>query len=349
MTPAQRAQRGMTLVELMVAVAIGLFLVAVMGAIYIGSKGAFTAQNALARLQENGRFAVDTISSDLRMAGYRGCRGSGRTTPLANTLNSATSVLYDYGQPIVVSRHTGSAWTPALDPAIATLSPAPSVAGDVVTVRRVVGAGWSLIADMANGTSSLSITPTDQFAQGDVLLLSDCAGAAVLMATNAFPGSAGRIEHDAGTAPVPGLATNDLGRPYLQDAVVHRLASVTYYLAPSARPGKSGVNSLWSHSHPSYDGTPQPVELVSGVQAFAMTLGLDTDGDSNADKHLTPDAVVDWSQVVSARVEMLLVGAESNTATSAQTYTFGGSVVTSADRRLRTVMAVTVSLRNSLP
>jgi Tfp pilus assembly protein PilW len=62
--------RGVTLVELLVAMVLGLFLVGVMGMIFLGSKSTFQAQNQVSRLQESARFAIDTISADLRMSGF---------------------------------------------------------------------------------------------------------------------------------------------------------------------------------------------------------------------------------------------------------------------------------------
>lgn len=65
-------QRGMTLIELMVAMSIGLFLTG--GALYIysQSKNTYRASDSLARLQESARFALDTIEPDTRLARYWG-------------------------------------------------------------------------------------------------------------------------------------------------------------------------------------------------------------------------------------------------------------------------------------
>ena len=76
---------GMTLVELMVGLVIGLFIVAVMGSVYVGSRTTYAAQESTGRVQENGRFAMDTITQDLRMSGFRGCLGQ---TAVTNTLNT---------------------------------------------------------------------------------------------------------------------------------------------------------------------------------------------------------------------------------------------------------------------
>ncbi len=69
---ALRQQRGMTLIELMVAMSIGLFLTG--GALYIysQSKNTYRSSDSLSRLQESARFALDTIEPDIRLARYWG-------------------------------------------------------------------------------------------------------------------------------------------------------------------------------------------------------------------------------------------------------------------------------------
>ncbi|MDE2613639.1 MAG: PilW family protein [Burkholderiales bacterium] len=343
---ARISRRGMTMVELMVGIAIGMFLVAVASAIYIGSKTTYLAQDATSRLQENGRFAMDTISHDLRMSGFRGCVGQIGATPLANTLNSPNALLYDFTAPIWGSRNAGAAWSPALSAPLDAIG--PLAAGDVLVVRRPTGTGWSLIAQMADGTSPLTVSATANITQGDVLLVADCAGGAVLQATNATPGALGSIEHVTGVAGVsPGLAANDLGRALANDALVWRMQTIAYYLAPSVR--RAGETSLWTYTWPSYDGSPNQVELVTGVERMAVTYGVDTDGDFAADRFLDASQVADWTQVVSARVDLLLSGNADNTATSPQPYTWAGANVVPADRKLRTTISVAAALRNAVP
>jgi type IV pilus assembly protein PilW len=65
-------ERGMTLVELMVAMAIGLFLVGGALFVYSQSKNTYRAGDSLARLQETARFAMDTLEPDVRLARYWG-------------------------------------------------------------------------------------------------------------------------------------------------------------------------------------------------------------------------------------------------------------------------------------
>lgn len=63
-------QRGFTLVELMVAMTVGLFISAGVISLFIGTKQSYRTNEGIARLQENGRFAIDYLSRDVRQAGF---------------------------------------------------------------------------------------------------------------------------------------------------------------------------------------------------------------------------------------------------------------------------------------
>jgi type IV pilus assembly protein PilW len=65
-------ERGMTLVELMVAMAIGLFLIGGALTMLAQSRSTYRASDSLARLQENARFALDTLEPDVRLVRYWG-------------------------------------------------------------------------------------------------------------------------------------------------------------------------------------------------------------------------------------------------------------------------------------
>jgi type IV pilus assembly protein PilW len=340
-----RPQGGMTLVELMVGLAVSLFLLTVMGAIFVGSRSTFNSQESGSRLQENGRYLIDTLASDVRMSGFRGCLSTlPADSPVDNTLNSGTTVIYNFGEPIWGSHYTGTAWTPALTAPLTGLS--ANSAGDVLVVRRTVGTGWSLVGEMSSTSGTLPITVNPAFLKGDLLMVADCAGAAVLQATNANPGTSGTIAHTVAGGGTPGVARDALARVFSNDAQVWRMQTLVYYLADSQR--HTGQKALWVYANPTY-GRAQTSELVSGVDGFRVTYGVDSDGNFSADRFATADAVTNWAQVVSARVELLLVGSAEGKATAAQPYVWAGVSVTPTDNKLRTVVSTLVSLRNSVP
>ena len=77
---------GFSLVELMVAMVISLILLGGISQIFFSSKKSFTIQDALGRQQENGRYAIVTMSADLRRAGYRG--GNAQIGDISGSLGS---------------------------------------------------------------------------------------------------------------------------------------------------------------------------------------------------------------------------------------------------------------------
>ncbi len=68
----RRQQHGMTLIELMVALAIGAFLMIGAITVFMQSRTTFRVTESLSRLQENARFALEAMESDIRMAHYWG-------------------------------------------------------------------------------------------------------------------------------------------------------------------------------------------------------------------------------------------------------------------------------------
>lgn len=168
--------RGFTTVELLVAVALSLFLLAGVLQVFVSSKQAYRTNDALARMQESGRFALDMIARDVRLAGYNAAREacggnvalSPEDNPSTNTggldpgrlrvgvqcftggnfdgsLAGCASVdaMINMFNPIVDALRgytgTGANWVPALPQAIANLNPAANT--DVITMQRASTSG----------------------------------------------------------------------------------------------------------------------------------------------------------------------------------------------------------------
>ncbi|WP_027707094.1 PilW family protein [Zooshikella ganghwensis] len=63
-------QKGLSLIELMIALVLGLLLVAGVIQIFLGTSQTYRLTGDIARVQENARFALDILARDIRMAGY---------------------------------------------------------------------------------------------------------------------------------------------------------------------------------------------------------------------------------------------------------------------------------------
>jgi type IV pilus assembly protein PilW len=72
-----RRQSGVTLIELMLAMVLGLLVAAGMVTVFSATSSSNRAQNQVARLQEEGRFAITRLGDDLRMANGQYCTNTG--------------------------------------------------------------------------------------------------------------------------------------------------------------------------------------------------------------------------------------------------------------------------------
>ena len=68
-----RSQNGLSIVELLVSLVIGMAVIAGSVQLVASSKRNFIDQDEVAFIQNNSRFALDLLSKDVRMAGYLGC------------------------------------------------------------------------------------------------------------------------------------------------------------------------------------------------------------------------------------------------------------------------------------
>lgn len=81
-------KQGFTLVELLVAMTVGLFLTAGILSLFLGSKQTYTGNEAISAVQENGRYVLQQVEHELRQSGSLGCQ---RTLMLQKELPAAGS------------------------------------------------------------------------------------------------------------------------------------------------------------------------------------------------------------------------------------------------------------------
>lgn len=284
-----RCERGLSLVELMVSIVIGLVLVGGAISLLVTSKQTYVVQEDMARLQESGRFAMEMIGRDVRLAGYVGCASVlDAVRPWARV--EEPGELADFSQPIEGIEAGGASWQPSGFSA-GTLDPDPF--SDAITVRHVGGPFAPLTADVSAASGFPPIDNGElQLRDGEVVALSDCTSTHIFALGD-------------GTA---------FGKIYaggaLQPARLSRATAVRYFVAPSSESPQE--NSLWRQalSDTPGDRDPDPVELLTGVNRLEIRYGVDLDADGSADDFREGDAAImsaaDWERVVAVRIALLL-------------------------------------------
>lgn len=377
MTMLRRLQRAYGLVEMMVALAIGMLILAASVALMVNSKQAYTTQDSLARLQENARFAMQFLMHDIRMAGYYGCAND--ITSVKSWLTPGSSFQFNMNDRIEGSE-SGGHFYPS-DTAVSTVLAGTGVVNgetiwphtDAITLRMLDASNpISLQSNMPQQSASMKVNQNSGLNAGDVVMLSDCSSADMFQITNMNAnGSFDLVVHNTGGSYSPGNdpANNPmkLSKRYQAGAQIMKFQSITYFIAGSTsdptRP------ALYRQSLVTQGGVSQPtnLELVEGIESLQITYGVDTNGDRVPDYYTTADVLgtnpTNWSSVVAVRVGILATtltndstpgstGKQSGTDFDTQTYDVNGyswpgsGDRPAGDRRERRVFISTIIPRN---
>jgi type IV pilus assembly protein PilW len=343
-------QRGFSLLELLIAMTLGLMVTGAIGYIFIGSNQTFRTQDGLARMQENARYTFDIVSQDVRMAGFNGCGASVNATVLA-----APSWFGDLNNALLGYEATSAGAT-------------------------AVGLPAGIAANAINGTDALTIVRADESTQwilagnpaGTVLATTANHGLVagdigkILVACDASGGNANATVF-AIAAPTPaGTAINTnaaIGNTYPLNTRLLPIHAATYYL----RNNVAGQPSLYRETLTAAGGT-QAEELAPGVEDMQITYGVDTDDPAvtaNAtgpNEYQTADEITNntgttliagaataalrWQRVRSVHISLLMRTEENNVIPQAQTYAYNGATPTAADLRLRKVFTHVIAVRS---
>ena len=355
-------QSGLSLSELMIALALGLLLVAAMGYLFVGQRQSWRTLEAVARLQENGRFALELIGRDLRMAGYGGCLALAELKPALLAKMDETgqqTPFQDLLAPFLTQGYRVRGFPSwgvdrNLDGSVTSADTPDKYLANTDTLL-VVGGGnpvHPVASAMRSAGEDIPLGSAAKFSQGALVLVADCNGGDVLRVSNDSC-DYGSIEH-SGVLPHAALRNSSpvLSKPYDGTAQVMPLNLHVYYLRtnPAGRPALyrlpwAGNGKGWGSSE----------ELIEGVEAMRIVYGEDTNGDEAVDAYRVAEAVGDWARVRAVRVSLRLVSTESGVAKGPQRYYWDANgdgeldatpVTAPADGRLRMVFTSTYALRN---
>lgn len=355
-------QAGVTLIELLVATAVGILLLAGVIQIFAGNSQTNRFNDSLARIQENGRFAIEELTREIRMAGFLGCTGQLGLVAVNNTLDATAPASFDpftglqgweasnTGPGDVLTLDfaaatadvTSAGWTTA--PGTAPLQVFQGVPGnDIIRIWRGSEATGRIVATAPN---TITLTDEPQFQDGDMVILSDCQSLDLVRACTVTTAAGEAVlDMDAGgctagpTTPTPVVRGTGVG------AQGNRLVGTIFYIGKRGN-AANAPPALFRQRVGSDGGLLGAEELAEGVESMQITYGVDDTGDRRLDRYVTADSVDDWTRVLAVRVSLLLVAPENNIVDPGQQILFNEADQLPGDRRLRQTMTTTISLRN---
>lgn len=299
MTTRARGQRGMTLVELMVALVLGLLLIGGFVNIFISSRQAFRTNEALGRMQENGRVGSEILLREIRAAGGNACG----TKQIANTLNSPTSNWWSDWAAGPVRGYEGTGTHAGVPEGTGV---AQRLTGtDVLVLLSATAIEDLYVTDHQPSSAQFKVNRDNHgLFPGDVLMVCDNQTAALFQATNTNQAN-GTIVHNTG-AGTPGNCSKGLGYPTdcgstngnsktFADGIISKVTGSVWYIGNNGR----GTQSLYRSSVMSVSGSATTVasEVVEGVDDMQLEfLTINKTSRVPATSWTTPALITDWSE-----------------------------------------------------
>lgn len=341
----RRRQKGITLVELMIAGALGTFVLAGMIQVLSSSKETLRVGMAITELQEGGNYALGAVVEPLRYRGFQGCLlpASLRTSDEDN-LNWDTTT---YTDPVAdgfpsdnIARTNLRGFTiddsgnwapePSLDATNADIEALragidgirPRPGSDVVSVQYASPESIPLAQDMTSRSAPLIVTDTTfTVTENDLVYVGDCS-----------VGDVFRVSNETATTPPISIehanshnTTANLRRAYRTDARLRRFRSETYFVGDSGRNNAAGddIYSLFRLS-----ANNEVEEIAEGVEYLKIRYGERQDN-GNVRFVTADDAALNMRRVVSIEVGVLVKSTDPILRSAdTRTYSLPGGTIT---------------------
>lgn len=296
--------RGFSLVELMIALVLGLLVIGAVVSVFITNQQAFRTAENMARLQENARFAFEALAREMRESGGTPCG----TTAVANVLNGGGG-WWDWGNGPLIGYDGNQA-----GPQSFGSGPGQRVTGTDGVLVLTASLFEGVVITHHNATAAqFTVNMANHGIQdGDIVMACDSQSAAIFQVTNTNPANA-TIVHNTGTGN-PGNCSKGLGLPTVCTAngtpksfangglIAHYSASF-WYIGNNPRGGRS-LYRLGFTGAPS----PQAQEIADGVtdmQIEYLTAAAGTPP-TLANGYVAASSIADWADVVAARVTLTM-------------------------------------------
>jgi type IV pilus assembly protein PilW len=325
-------QQGFSLLEVFIALAIGLVIFAGVLSIFVGMRTTTTETSAYGELQENGRFAMsvltDNISKQDLWGDYTGVLDfSSINHALAAPGNECTGAgVNNASFPLAVG-HFRTLWGQT----VASANPMgcfddAKIGSDVIQVKRVVGS--DLVK--ADGVTSITVAPAEAAPAGNYHLV-----------TNANDG----ILFTSGAVPA------------VENSRVWQYQHHVYYVREDTQ-GSNTVPVLMQ-GRLTTQMTFDPI--IDGIEMIRFMYGFDADTDPNAPGYGIVDAFIPakdmtaalWdnaggTKIIAVKVFVLARNIRpDNKYTNTNTYQLGDLSVTFNDNYRRLLFSSTVTLYNA--
>lgn len=303
------SQRGISLIELMISMAIGLVMVAAIFSAFLSNLNNTRSTVAVARIQESARFAFEYLARDIREAGSQPC---GSQIPIANVLNQGgtnpqwagfTDVLRGFDGDTAAS---GASFVDSTDPVIA----GKRVLGtDALMLAIVSGRHFSIESHNPSSAQFKLNESGHDLVSGDVVFVCDYTQGSIFQVTNANQSNA-TIVHNTGTGspgnctkglgvPVDCTSTNGTAKTFEKNGILAKIDSVTWYVGCNGRSScdlPAGRSLYFTYLK---QGVLYQQDLMDGVTDMQIRYLV-----RSGNNYQVASSAVNWSNVIAVELTL---------------------------------------------
>lgn len=296
-------QKGISLVELMITITLGLLVVAGVITVFVSSKQGFRVQDSAGRMQENSRFGINYVTQTLRLADLWGGIKPANITIGTNSITGPTGATTCTAAWIANVNDGLHGYEGAATPPIDCIQAADYVANsDMIAIRYIDPNSFTVPsgttgyqhANQANKNYIRTRVGLDGYLY---------KGSKYAEADTAIPVGNGILNYEY-----------DFQLLFLRPCDI-KIGTTCTALADGGKPTPTLV-SLQLQG----DGTVNQVALVDNVEQMQFEYGVDSDGDLVVDTYQSATNVTDWSKVMAVRASIIVRGDALDSFKDTKTY-----------------------------
>jgi type IV pilus assembly protein PilW len=335
-----KRSRGVTLVELMIAMVISTIVLLGVGTVYSSTKRSYKVQEEMARLQENARYAFNVMSRDIRGAGFIGCNPT-----LNSLLNTTDDALFDFQAGVEGWEFDAAGTAPGDDYTITTLTSTGAagnwggvdwdssgaaddlaaevtgrvlVGNDVLLVKSADPATYEDPTTCADGSvlrlkgsnpansTSLTFSCATDVKKGELVIFGNCdRGDLFQNGSNDNASNLNRNYGVGGNSPGNVNPATVNWSQFCENCQVFSAKGVIYYIGV----GSGNEPALFRYDYSLGTANATFDEMVEGIENMQILYGEDlspNDDDIQPTRYVTADNITSPDNVVAVRISLLV-------------------------------------------
>ena len=324
----QADSAGFTLIELMIAMLLGLIVIAGVVSVFLATQRSYRTNEALGDVQDGSRIAFELMAHDIRDAGLTGCTNNGK---IGNVLKNG---------PVAGGAVWWANWANAIhgygagtgaDPGPTTAIP-KTANSDSLILLGTEDLGLTINANVDTTHFTTNATTAATLQAGDIAVVCDPLQATIFQVTSVATNS---VEHASGGSS-PGNCSQGLdyrtvctvagnAYNYGPNAQVARLSAVDWYLGTNPVGGRS----LYRVSLEAGGTLGIPAEMVRNVSTMVLNYHQ-----APASGFVTASLVTNWALVDAVQATLTLTSTDTNAGTNGQALTKSFTATTTLRNRV---------------